>query len=109
MVTALFWIPYWASRDVSVAPIIAKVAPDEMPRNSAASGARSRYGRTPAGTYERQPTSSTTSAGLATSGRASPITQPLLEAATEARSHYLITQALRQSAFYVLRYRVRLA
>jgi hypothetical protein len=42
MVTALFWIPYCASRVVSVAPIIANVAPDEIPRNSAASGAGSR-------------------------------------------------------------------
>jgi hypothetical protein len=42
MVTALFWIPYCASRVVSVAPIIVIIAPDEIPRNSAASGAGSR-------------------------------------------------------------------
>src|ERR1043165_5677209 len=39
-------MPCCASRVVSVAPIMAKVKPEEMPRNSAASWARSRYGRT---------------------------------------------------------------
>ncbi len=34
---------------MSVAPIIAKAKPDEMPRNSAASGAGSKYGRMPSG------------------------------------------------------------
>src|SRR5688572_493386 len=38
-------MPYCASRVVSVAPIIANAKPDEMPRNSAASGADSKYGR----------------------------------------------------------------
>src|SRR5262245_3273305 len=37
-------MPCCARRVVSVAPIIAKVKPEETPRNSAASGARSRYG-----------------------------------------------------------------
>ncbi len=50
VVTALFVIPYCASRVVSVAPIIANAEPDEIPRHSAASGAGSMYGRTPAGT-----------------------------------------------------------
>src|SRR3954469_22298213 len=46
-VTALFVIPCCASRVVSVAPIIEKAKPEEMPRNSAASGAGSRYWRKP--------------------------------------------------------------
>jgi hypothetical protein len=50
IVTALFLIPNCASRVVSVAAIIANAAPDEIPRNSAASGALSMYGRTPSGT-----------------------------------------------------------
>ena len=41
-VTAPLLMPCWASRVVSVAPMIAKAKPEEMPRNSAASGARSR-------------------------------------------------------------------
>jgi hypothetical protein len=40
-VTALFRIPYWASRVVSVAAIMAKAKPDDTPRNAAASGAAS--------------------------------------------------------------------
>src|SRR5690349_20425759 len=36
--------PFWKRRVVSVAPSIAKVKPEEIPRNSAASGPRSRYG-----------------------------------------------------------------
>src|SRR3954467_1348762 len=36
-------MPCCASRVVSVPPIIEKAKPDEMPRNSAASGARSKY------------------------------------------------------------------
>src|SRR5512134_3294893 len=42
-------MPCWARRVLSVAPIIANVKPDETPRKSAASGARSRYSRRPAG------------------------------------------------------------
>src|SRR3954469_25324304 len=42
-VTALLVMPCCASRVVSVAPIIEKAKPDEMPRKSAASGAGSRY------------------------------------------------------------------
>src|SRR5688572_29453033 len=38
-------MPYCASRVVSVAPIIANAKPEEMPRKSAARGARSKYGR----------------------------------------------------------------
>src|SRR5437899_5428955 len=48
-------MPCCARRVVSVAPIMVKAKPDEMPRNRAASGAGSRYGRTPAGRLERQP------------------------------------------------------
>src|SRR3954466_7408257 len=40
-------MPCCARRVVSVAPTIENAKPDEMPRNSAASGARSRYGCTP--------------------------------------------------------------
>src|SRR5882672_819944 len=39
-------MPCCARRVVSVAPIIEKAKPEEMPRNSAASGAASKYGRT---------------------------------------------------------------
>src|SRR2546423_184108 len=39
-------MPCCARRVVSVAPIMEKAKPDEMPRNSAASGAGSKYGRT---------------------------------------------------------------
>src|SRR4051794_15417294 len=46
-VTALFVMPFCARRVVSVAPIIANGKPEEIPRNSAASGAGSRYGRMP--------------------------------------------------------------
>src|SRR5690349_19689755 len=42
-------MPCWARRVVSVAPIMVKVKPEETPRNRAASGADSRYGRNPAG------------------------------------------------------------
>src|SRR5688572_28647571 len=42
-------MPCCARRVVSVAPIIAKAKPDEMPRNSAARGAGSKYGRMPSG------------------------------------------------------------
>src|SRR5688500_17991423 len=42
-------MPCCARRVVSVAPIMAKVKPEEMPRNRAASGAGSRYGRMPLG------------------------------------------------------------
>src|SRR5688572_8510877 len=42
-------MPCCARRVVSVAPIIAKAKPDEMPRNRAASGAGSKYGRMPSG------------------------------------------------------------
>src|SRR5262245_43214829 len=48
-VTALLLIPCWARRVLKVAPIIAKPKPEEMPRNSAASGPASRYGRRPSG------------------------------------------------------------
>src|SRR5262245_21881626 len=48
-VTAPLLIPCCARRVVSVAPIIAKPKPEEMPRNSAASGPASRYGRRPSG------------------------------------------------------------
>jgi hypothetical protein len=41
-VTALLVMPCCARRVVSVAPIIAKAKPDEMPRNKAARGAASR-------------------------------------------------------------------
>ena len=41
-------------RVVKVAPIIEKAKPDEIPRNSAASGAGSKYGRTPSGNLLRQ-------------------------------------------------------
>src|SRR5262245_45445881 len=54
-VTALLVIPCCARRVVRVAPIIAKVKPDDVPRNSAASGAGSRYGRTPSGSLLRRP------------------------------------------------------
>ncbi len=47
--------PNCASRVVSVAAIIAYGAPDEIPRNNAASGAGSVYWRTGAGTRARQP------------------------------------------------------
>src|SRR3982750_2018061 len=40
-------MPCCARRVVSVAPIIANVNPDDTRRKSAASGARSRYGRSP--------------------------------------------------------------
>src|SRR5215831_5754373 len=46
-VTVPLLIPYWARRVVRVAPIIVKPNPEEMPRNSAASGPASKYGRTP--------------------------------------------------------------
>src|SRR4051812_5643340 len=54
-VTALLVTPCWARRVVSVAPIMAKVKPDETPRNSAASGADSKQGRRPSGSLLRQP------------------------------------------------------
>src|SRR5262245_45611792 len=47
-------MPCCARRVVSVAPIIAKVNPEEMPRNSAASGAGSRYERRPPGVPSRR-------------------------------------------------------
>src|SRR5687767_3325943 len=53
-VTALLVMPCWASRVVSVAPIIANAKPEEMPRNNAASGAASKYGRMPSGSLPRQ-------------------------------------------------------
>src|SRR5687768_15698072 len=53
-VTALLVMPCWASRVVSVAPIMAKAKPEEMPRNKAASGAASKYGRMPSGSVLRQ-------------------------------------------------------
>src|SRR4051812_15827891 len=46
-------MPCWARRVVRVAPIIAKAKPEEMPRNRAASGARSKYGRRPSGNLLR--------------------------------------------------------
>src|SRR5687768_894130 len=51
-------MPSCASRVVSVAAIIAYGAPEEMPRNSAASGAASVYWRTAAGRWVRQPVAS---------------------------------------------------
>src|SRR4051812_45963818 len=42
-------MPCCASRVVSVAPIMVNAKPDEIPRKSAARGAGSRYGRSPAG------------------------------------------------------------
>src|SRR5258706_8661919 len=56
-VTALLVMPFWARRVVSVAPIIAKAKPEEAPRNSAASGADSKYGRRPSGSLPRSPLS----------------------------------------------------
>src|SRR5262249_1674822 len=53
-VTVLLLIPYCARRVVSVAPIIVKPKPEEMPRNSAASGPASKYGRTPSGSRSAQ-------------------------------------------------------
>src|SRR5262245_66180488 len=50
-------MPCWARRVVSVAPIIANVNPEEMPRNRAASGAGSRYGLNPSGNLPRKPLS----------------------------------------------------
>src|SRR5207244_11260588 len=44
----------WSRRVVSVAPIIAKTKPEEMPRNSAAMGAGSQYGRRPSGSLLTQ-------------------------------------------------------
>src|SRR5258708_12560879 len=44
----------WARRVVSVAPIIAKAKPEEMPRNRAARGAASKYGRIASGRGLRQ-------------------------------------------------------
>src|SRR5262245_18367681 len=46
-VTALLLMPYCARRVVSVAPSMAKVKPEEIPRRTAARGARSRYGLIP--------------------------------------------------------------
>ena len=63
-VTALFRTPYCARRVVRVAAIIAKPKPDEMPRNAAASGAASRYGRTPAGSRLVQPGSAVAAGGV---------------------------------------------
>src|SRR5215470_16818741 len=53
-VTVPLLIPYCAKRVVSVAPIIVKPKPEEMPRNSAASGPASRYGRRPSGSRSAQ-------------------------------------------------------
>src|SRR5258708_36462177 len=44
----------WARRVVRVAPIIAKAKPEEMPRNRAARGAASKYGRIASGRRLRQ-------------------------------------------------------
>src|SRR4051812_47767238 len=56
-VTALLVMPCWARRVVSVAPSIANTKPEEMPRNSAAMGADSKYGCSPAGRLPRHPLS----------------------------------------------------
>src|SRR5215210_6878218 len=56
-VTALLVMPCWARRVVSVAPSIANTKPDETPRNSAAMGADSKYGCSPAGRPARSPLS----------------------------------------------------
>src|SRR5260370_5689961 len=47
-------MPCWARRVVRVAPIIAKVKPEEIPRNRAASGADSKYARRPSGSLLRK-------------------------------------------------------
>src|SRR4051812_4594812 len=48
-------MPCWARRVLRVAPIMAKLKPDETPRNKAASGAASKYGRKPSGSLARKP------------------------------------------------------
>src|SRR5215467_11381517 len=53
-VTVPLLIPYCARRVVRVAPIIVKPKPEEMPRNSAASGPASKYGRTPSSSRSAQ-------------------------------------------------------
>src|SRR2546428_13422296 len=50
-------MPCCARRVVSVAPIIENAKPEEIPRNKAASGAGSKYGRTPCGRRLRQSSS----------------------------------------------------
>src|SRR5437763_2717976 len=50
-------MPCCASRVASVAPIMEKAKPDDTPRNSAASGAASKYGLRPGASRARQSTS----------------------------------------------------